>query len=61
MSKKSRMVFLIGVFIIATFGIVSHYTPVPDFYKGSLLGIGMGLMILALIKRKHGPLAENKK
>ena len=32
--------------------IASHLTKKPDFLSGSLMGIGIGVMLLAFIKQK---------
>jgi hypothetical protein len=53
MKKNNRSIFLfIGLLIISVSQIVLHFTTMPDFVTGSLMGIGIGIMLLAIIRPK---------
>ncbi|NJB37403.1 hypothetical protein [Croceivirga sp. JEA036] len=49
--KKRRALILlsIGLLVIATSQILSHSFELPDFVKGSFIGIGIGLLLTSLI------------
>jgi hypothetical protein len=51
LSKKTAVLLAIGMFIISAAQIISHkYKQLPDLYSGLLAGVGIGLMILALMR-----------
>ncbi len=54
MNKLSKIHYLrsIGMLTFSITFIVSHYNEMPDFLKGSLMGIGIGLTIISLILQK---------
>lgn len=47
--SKALLLIPIGMFVIAASQVFSHYLELPDFAKGSFVGIGIGLLIIALI------------
>lgn len=47
------MLIPLGLLIIAGSSIISHYFPLNDFINGSCKGIGIGIMLFALIDRKR--------
>lgn len=48
-SKKNSLTLItIGMFVIATSQIITHFFELPDLAKGSFFGIGLGLSILSL-------------
>ncbi len=47
--KKSSLLIVSGLFIIAASQIYSHLMVLNDLAKGLLAGIGIGLLILALL------------
>jgi hypothetical protein len=47
--RKALFLLSIGMFVIATAQIFSHYFELPDFAKGSFIGIGIGLLLTSLI------------
>lgn len=48
-SKKNALILMTtGMFVIATSQIITHFVSVPDFMKGTFLGIGIGLLILSV-------------
>lgn len=47
--RKSLILLVIGLFIIAISQILSHLMELPDFAKGSFMGIGIGLLLTSLI------------
>jgi len=56
MQKKQRSIFLIiGLLIISFSKIFSHFIKTPDFVSGSIMGIGVGVMLLAFIRQKRNP------
>lgn len=48
---KYFYLFPLGLFIIAVGQITFRFITVSDFVKGSSMGFGIGLMIVALIKK----------
>ncbi|WBU88550.1 hypothetical protein [Cellulophaga omnivescoria] len=49
-TKRRALILLsIGMFVIATSQILSHFFQLPDFAKGSFIGIGIGLLLTSLI------------
>jgi len=53
MKKNQRSIFLfVGLMISSVSQIASHFTKMPDFISGSLIGIGIGIMLLAFIRQK---------
>ncbi len=54
MKKKGNLILLyIGLFFNSVVLILSHYTKLPDFVMGCLMGIGIGIMLLFLIRRRR--------
>jgi hypothetical protein len=47
--RKALMLISIGMFVMVFTQIFSHYTELPDLTKGLFTGVGMGLLLLALI------------
>lgn len=47
--KKASLLIVSGLFIIAASQIYSHFLVLNDMAKGLLAGIGIGLLILALL------------
>jgi hypothetical protein len=44
----------VGLLLICGSNLVNRFiTPMPDFVMGSLMGIGIGLMIMSIIKFKR--------
>jgi hypothetical protein len=49
-SRRNALILLsIGLFVIAITQIISRYVGLSDLLKGSLVGIGFGLLILSVI------------
>ena len=49
-TKRRALILLsIGMLVIATSQIVSQFFELPDFAKGSFIGIGIGLLLTSLI------------
>lgn len=54
MKKNQKSILIpIGLMISGATHIVSHFITMPDFVRGSLIGIGIGIMILAFIKPRR--------
>ncbi|APU69528.1 hypothetical protein C723_3148 [Christiangramia flava JLT2011] len=53
-NKKIQLLQLssIGLLLIALSQIIWHFFEIPDFYNGIFMGIGIGLMLFALMKRR---------
>lgn len=47
--RKTLLLLCAGLFVIATSQILTHYVQVPDFIKASATGIGIGLLLTAII------------
>lgn len=47
--KKTLILISIGIFVVATSQIFSQLMELPDLAKGSFIGIGIGLLLTAMI------------
>jgi hypothetical protein len=47
--RKSVLLLSTGLFVIAISQLLTHYVEVSDVTNGSLIGIGFGLLLTALI------------
>ncbi|MDX8553744.1 hypothetical protein MK851_08935 [Tenacibaculum sp. 1B UA] len=47
--RKALILLSIGMLVITTSQILSHFFELPDFTKGSFIGIGIGLLLTSLI------------
>lgn len=45
-----RLIFCIGLLMVAAPTLINDWFPLPDFVRGTLVGIGFGLEIYGLIK-----------
>lgn len=52
---RSFVLIPIGLFIIALTAILSRKIAMPDMIRGLSMGVGLGLMILAFVRRKIKP------
>ena len=48
-NRKSLILMSIGIFVIAVSQIFSHFVKLPDLTKGLFFGIGIGMLLLAII------------
>ena len=48
-NRKSVILMSSGIFIIAVSQIFSHFVELPDLTKGFFFGIGIGMLLLAII------------
>jgi len=56
MNKTPNMLWIsIGLFIISGTVAVKHFFEMPDILAGILMGIGIGVMLLALLQKKLRP------
>jgi F0F1-type ATP synthase assembly protein I len=56
MKRNRATVFLsIGLLIISATQVALHFTKMPDFISGVLLGIGLGVMLLSFKRQKSNP------
>lgn len=52
LNKKRLIVLSIGLFVITAAQITGHFFPaLPDVYKGAMVGLGIGMMLVAFMKR----------
>ena len=49
MKKWKSVLLSIGMFVIAISQIFSHFVELPDLAKGLFMGIGIGMLLLAII------------
>jgi len=57
MKKNQTSIFLfVGLLTSSISQIASHFTKMPDFVSGILMGIGIGIMLLAFIRQKRNPI-----
>ena len=52
--NQRKILIVAGLLVICSSQIAAHYTTLPDVVSGSIVGIGFGLLILALIKPLSG-------
>lgn len=46
-----KFIIPIGLLLLSTSFIIEHFFIVPDFFDGILKGVGIGIILLALIKQ----------
>jgi hypothetical protein len=52
LNKKTLIVLSLGLFIASAAQVVGHmYPAMPDMYRGLMVGVGLGMMLFAFIKR----------
>jgi len=51
-NKKTAILLVIGIMIIAITQLILHFTKLPDYLNGIFFGIGIGILIIALLSRK---------
>ncbi|WP_162628032.1 hypothetical protein [Arcticibacterium luteifluviistationis] len=47
--RKALILLSIGLFVIASSQIFSHFIELTDFTKGSFIGIGIGLLLTSIV------------
>jgi hypothetical protein len=55
--RLNRILFCAGLIMVESPMLLREYTPMPDFVRGLLEGVGLGLMIFMLIRQR--PLASS--
>ena len=58
--RKSLILMSIGMFVIAVSQIFSHFVEFPDLTKGLFFGIGIGMLLLAIIIGNFKTAQHNK-
>lgn len=48
--KTSTLLSSIGIFIMALSLIIMRYTELPDALLGGIMGVGLGLLLVSLLK-----------
>jgi len=51
-NKKTAILLVFGILIIAITQLILHFTKLPDYLNGIFFGIGIGLLIYALLSRR---------
>ena len=52
-TMKSKTFFIAGILIVSISQILTHYFQFNDFTKGMLAGVGLGLLLLALLQKNN--------
>lgn len=52
MKRKTKIIFVSAILIIAIAQITWHFLPLPDFFDGLLVGIGFGMLLSLLSTKK---------
>jgi hypothetical protein len=55
-----RLLIAIGLLMTTTPLLLKHYTTIPDFFLGFIVGIGLALEITAFIRLKRAKNAQLK-
>ncbi len=50
MKNKSLILIVAGMFVIVTSQFITHFASTTDFFSGALLGVGIGIMFLGLVR-----------
>lgn len=48
-----RLLLPVGMALIVAGSLVGHFTKMPDSYQGGLMGGGIGIMIVSLVKLRQ--------
>lgn len=51
-SKKSLMLLSVGIFIISASLIIPHFVNISDLSRGLIVGMGLGMLLLALTPKR---------
>lgn len=51
-SKKSLMLLSVGIFIIVASLIIPHFVNISDLSRGLIVGMGLGMLLLALTPKR---------
>ena len=51
-NRKSILLIVAGILLVASTQILNHYVHLSDFLSGGLIGLGLGLLIIALFSRR---------
>lgn len=53
--KKDKLItlqFIVGLLLVSTALFINRFVQVADFIKGLIFGVGIGLMILFVLKKR---------
>jgi len=53
--NRAGVLLHVGLFIISATQVALHFTKMPDFISGALVGIGLGVMLLSFKRQKSNP------
>ena len=59
--KLTNLKLIIGILLISSSLFLNRYDQVSDFIKGLIFGIGMGLLVLFVIKKRKEKYAEEQR
>jgi hypothetical protein len=48
-NSKSLILLAVGMLVIASSQVISHFIPVPDVLSGSIIGFGIGLVLIPIL------------
>jgi len=48
-SKTARLLLVMGLFLTASSGIIKDFVYVPDFFRGAMMGLGLGFEIMGIV------------
>ncbi|EHQ28783.1 hypothetical protein Mucpa_4698 [Mucilaginibacter paludis DSM 18603] len=51
----AKILIAIGLLFMSATLIIQHYVSLPDTWLGALMGFSIGIMIVALVKKKVRP------
>ena len=50
MKKKALIIIVAGMSVIVTSQFITHFATTSDFLNGALLGVGIGILFLGLVR-----------
>jgi hypothetical protein len=50
---RVRMLVPLGLFLIAIPFLINNYIKIPDFFRGLMMGLGIGLDILGIVQLRR--------
>ena len=61
-SKTARQLLAIGLLSTALPGIINDFVHIPDFFRGAMMGLGLGgeIVGIILLRKNNSPVCNNK-
>ena len=61
MNRQEQLCICIGLLMVTTPTLINDWIKVPDFFRGALMGLGLGLEIIGLVlMRKRKRMASSR-